>query len=504
MNWQHVYKAFGTDYLKLLLIMGMAVYIAFIPHHNYPYLVHLDEWTHMACSNQIIGQAGISGLLSPFSGGPPFHNQLFEVGFHVFWAVFHQISGISWLDIFRYFPSVIFLLTVLSVYILSRRQGFGWEAALFTCLVPTTTGILGPGFLVPVALGLPFIALSLFLVINFRTWWSYLLVFVFLGLLLTIHSVTALILVIILFPLILLNLRGDLKHSIKLSLVVVAPLLIVFLWMLDVTLPVAKLLFGFNVPSPYVLVPSIIPTYGYLPSSIAILGVFLLSLRGGGKNYSLVFSLISVLLMLAAFYSFHFGITFVYYRGLMVMLLMMSIVAGAGMMELRQLQLPAKVNAWVKAPVITRNAGNILCLIIIVLTFVVAIPFRQNIGYYHMIDSEDYQAFVWIEQNVESSYEKAVLDPWKGAAFTAITGKYVYSLIGERPTDKDNEVYAFLDNGCVDTTFLIENDISIVYTRGECRNPDLIEVREYVFLTDDAPGSKKGDASNASLIDSIE
>ena len=65
-----------------------------------------------------------------------------EAGFHLFWGTFQQISGSSWLTIFRYFPSIVLMMTVLSVFILARRQGFGWEAALFTCLIPTIIGIL--------------------------------------------------------------------------------------------------------------------------------------------------------------------------------------------------------------------------------------------------------------------------------------------------------------------------------------------------------------------------
>ena len=134
MNGQNIfYSILKSDYLKLLPIVALAFYIAFIPNLNYPYPVHLDEWNHLACSNEIIKEARAVGLTSPFSGGGPIHNQLLEVNFHLFWAVFHQISGISWLVIFRYFPGIIFIITVLSVYILARRQGFGWEAAFFAC-----------------------------------------------------------------------------------------------------------------------------------------------------------------------------------------------------------------------------------------------------------------------------------------------------------------------------------------------------------------------------------
>jgi hypothetical protein len=107
-----------------------------------------------------------------------------------------------------------------------------------------------------------------------------------------------------------------------------------------------------------------------------------------------------------------------------------------------------------------------------------------------MVDAKDYEAFVWIRDNLGSQYDRAILDPWKGAAFTAITGKYVFSFIGEAPTAKDLEAYTFLREACRDTALLRENDISIVYSRGDCDNPDLFMVRKYVYLVRDEYGDK--------------
>ncbi len=91
--------------------------------------------------------------------------------------------------------------------------GVGLQAAFFTCLIPTTVGILGPGFLVPVTMGLLFTPLLLFLALNFRTVWSYLLIFVFTCFLLAIHAPSAICPIILLAPYILLNLKGNFKHS---------------------------------------------------------------------------------------------------------------------------------------------------------------------------------------------------------------------------------------------------------------------------------------------------
>ena len=55
------------DYLVLLPIMALAFYIAFLPHHNYPYLVHIDEWMHLSYANAML-QAGSTTYIDPFYG----------------------------------------------------------------------------------------------------------------------------------------------------------------------------------------------------------------------------------------------------------------------------------------------------------------------------------------------------------------------------------------------------------------------------------------------------
>jgi hypothetical protein len=475
-NRSSVQRLFQVDYLILLPIMALAFYLAFIPHQGYPYLVHLDEWIHLAWSNQIVTQGTVIGLTDPFSGGAPDFGQHAEVGFHLFWAVFHQISGIPWLTIFKYFPAIIFMVTVLSVYILAKREGFGWEAALFTCLIPTAVGILGPGFLVAVAMALPLIPLAMFLAFNFRTAWSYLALFALVGTLVVTHLVTAVALAIIFVPYVFINLKSNFRHSLWVTLAVVTPLLMPVPWLFNELLAQVQGFFVQSFPVATVDLPPIIKTYGYLPIALCLLGTFYLSLRGGKKSYGLIVGLLALLAVLVAFYTFHRGPHLLYYRGLVPMMLMVSIVAGAGLMMVRNLRL------WANVPLLRQNMGSILCAILIGLTLVIGIPVRQNIPYYHMIDEEDYQAFAWIRDNVDKSYERAILDPWKGSAFTAITGKYVYTYIGGGPTVIDEKAYEFLRSGSKDTTFLEDNDISIVYNRWECHNPDLVEVRENVYL----------------------
>jgi len=147
MNLPRIWQLLRSDYIKVIPVLGLAFYIAFIPHINYPYALHVDEWVHMARSAAMLQASSIT-IIDPFLGQSPLSlSENLEAGFQLFWAVFQSVSGISWMDIFRFFPSIIFMLTVLSVFIMARKEGFGFEAAFFACLIPTTVGVLGPAFL---------------------------------------------------------------------------------------------------------------------------------------------------------------------------------------------------------------------------------------------------------------------------------------------------------------------------------------------------------------------
>lgn len=475
--WQKAWQLAKSEHWKLIPILALVVYIASIPHKDYPYPVHIDEWVHMARAEAML-RAGDTSFNDPFSMQTRFTiSANLETGFQLFWGVFQRISGLSWVSIFRYFPSFIHMLTTLSVYILARRLGFGWEAAFFSSLIPTTVGIMGPAFLVPVAMGLIFISLSLFLAFNFKTLWSYLVLFIFTSFLLVLHPPTAVGLVIVLAPYVLLNLKGNTRHSISIGTTLALPFLLVFPWIFDMILPTAKLLLTPHPLPGYIDIPRVLRDYGYLPVGFGLLGTLALAITGGKKNFGLILGLLALLVMLSIYFTLSYGLDIMYTRGLLYMMLMFGIIAGAGLMALRKL--PARFNEhrfWLS------HVGNFLCLIAVVVTVAVIMPNRQQTPYYHMIDQTDYAAFTWIRDNVPSDYSLAVLDPWKATAFTAITQKAVYTKIHEYPKPSDMAAYKFLREGSTDTDFLVANKIAIVYTRERVTNPALTRVRENVYL----------------------
>ncbi|MBI4303755.1 MAG: hypothetical protein HY665_05410 [Chloroflexi bacterium] len=465
----------------LILILALAFYTAAIPHLTYPYPVHIDEWLHLA-NARAVQAADSAAYLDPFMGSSTVGlGSNLEIGFLMFWSAFQSISGLDWLIIVRWFPPIVFMATVLCVYVLGRREGYGLEAAFFASLVPTTVGILGPGFWVPVALALPIIPLSLFLVFNYRSWWSYALLFVFISFLLALHAATAVGLIIILAPYILLNLRGDFKKSLGMGLAIAMPFLALFPWIFRMLAPTAKELLT---PQPFptwVDIPSIIRHFGYLPIAASLAGCFVLAIKGGRKNYALVLGLLALLATLVVFFSFQYGVEIMYERGLLYLMLMLSILAGAGLAAVRKFQLPDGLSR--KLPsVLPRVISVTLCLVLVGVTLAIAIPHRQKTPYYHMIDQADYEAFVWIKENINGNYKRALLDPWKATAFVAITQKSVYSRIHVSPLPRDLKAYQVLADNVSDTAFLKDNGISIVYTRQVLDNSDLIKVRENVYL----------------------
>lgn len=466
-----------SDFL-ILPVLALAFFIAFIPNLHYPYPVHIDEWVHVA-HNEALLKAGGLNYPDPFSGlGTAGLVGVLESGFHVLFGVFYAISGLSWLTIVRYMPSVVFMITALSVYILARRERYGWEAAFFACLIPTTVGIMGPAFFIPMALCLPFIPLALFLVFNYRTFWSYLLLLVFTCFLIVTHAASAVGLVLILVPCVLLYLKKEPRHGIILLLMGAVPFLITLPWTFSLIKSTAASLFVTKpLPAGHDL-PVLLKTYGYVPFGIGLLGTFWLAIKGGVKNYSLVLSMLLLVVLLAAFYTLHYGVDLIYLRGILYMLLIFGIVAGAGLMVIKNLKLPS---TW-SVPGFLRRIGYPLCLALVAVILIIAIPARLNTLYYHMIDDADYQTFVWIKENVGDSYRKAILDPWKATPFAVITGKYVFTRIHVGPDETTQRADDFLASGCTDTKFLKDNGISIVCTDKECRNPDLTRVRDNVYL----------------------
>jgi hypothetical protein len=474
-----------TKTLLLLLILLLALFMAFIPHIGYAYPLHGDEWTHLTYA-KTISQTGAITFPDPFTGegiSAPGKDNVW-VGYHILLAVFQKVTGIDWLLLFRFGPSVIFMLTVLCVYIFANKQGYGLEAAFFTCLIPTTGGLLGPAFMVPMSLGLLFIPLSLYIAFYVKSWPSYLLLLLIACFLWLMHPTTAAVQGIILLPFILISLISSRGRCLGLLAALLLPMVIALPFTFNKILPAAgQLLMPKAVfPPPYLDLPALLQIYGFIPLIFCFLGIIYLLKRGGRINYGLLLSLVLLLVIMLAFARFQVGMDTIFVRGVSTALLLIGIIAGSGLFRLRTQIVSARFLDKYK-PHIAAHTGGLFCALCVVVILSVAIPPRFNVPYYHMIDAEDYRAFVWIRDNIGPEYETALVDPWKATAFTAVTGKKVPRRIWEKEEPIDNAIYDYLTGGCKDTAFIRDIRASFIYNRSQCNNPDLAEIRDSVFLT---------------------
>ena len=215
------------------------------------------------------------------------------------------------------------------------------------------------------------------------------------------------------------------------------------------------------------------------------------------KGLALILGLALLLAVMVIFYRFHYGLATIYERGLTVILLVMSILAGAGLLWLRKLRLSATFLNRHKSRLI-RVAAPIACVFIVTVTVLIAIPTRLNAVFYHMIDDQDYQAFVWVRDHVMANYSTALVDPWKATAFSAVTGKRVVHRIWIHQEPADDLIYRFLENGCRSSEFLTANRVSFVYDLALCANPDLAMVRPDVYITN--PDLSSSFVNNTTLL----
>ena len=463
--------------LILVPILALAFFMAYIPHRDYAYPVHLDDWQVMVFTNELMEKGSTAELTNPvYEADWLVGNQTGELGDHIFWSAFREITGMDWLPVFRYFPGIIFMMAVLGVFVLAHRQGFGWQAALLASLIPTTTGILGPAFLVPVALAMVFLPLTLFTVFYLRGWRTYLLLALLMAAPAAIHPPTAAGLLVVLVPYGLLCLRREPKHSLGMALAVGLPFIALFPVIYRMALPYVNRLAAEQAVSRYVYLPTIIQELGYVTAALFILGMIYLAWQGKKEGYGLALGTGMILVMLAVFYTLHYGVDIVYYRGLLVGMLLMSVLAGAGMKAI------SRASPLFKGRLrgIFRHLRLPAVALIVVLVLVTTIMTRLQEPYYHMVEAADYRAFRWIGEYLGEG--KGLVDPWQGMAFAGVTGKQVYSFIGETPDGNAEAAYEFLNNAGTDSNFLVDNKIDTVYTKGRVENPDLNEVRGGVYI----------------------
>lgn len=456
-------KHFNRHNLEIVALAVLIVFtfsITFLPHYSYEYPLHIDEWNCIISANSLLHGKNAMAT-TPGS----------DFGFITFLCSLKTATGLPWPIIFRYIPGVISVIFVLLVYALTRKWGHGLESAFLASLLQTTPRFLGFHFLVPMTIALICVIISFILLFHCRKNIIYPLLFIIFLSAFFVHGTTPLILCLLVLIYIVLTFKKEFWHSMKLLIVLCSVIAIASI----LVFPYLNMNWILLDKPSFFLKPLSIKLffslYGYLPALFFVLGAFVLLLRREDEYKLVVGTLLLtlVIMSLGTFFQRLHSVQALQDRSVSCLTITMSIIGGRGLKKIS-------------------NYGHILYILVIIVTLLIAVNAQviTAVNYYHMIDKQEYEDFIWIKENINETYDKAVLDPWKAVPFVAITEKKAYLLVSEGAsqafTEKNRKTVEFFQDNCKNTSFLTENHISIVYTTGRCDNPDLIQVRERIYL----------------------
>ena len=467
----------------MCVILALAFYMALWPRLNYPFPLHVDEWMHLGYTTQLLS-AGHVNYPDPFHGGQWEVGGHPETGYYLWLGTLLLSTGSHWLLLARLMPALVLGIIAFVAYAWGRKWGFGLEAAFFTTFIHTTIRFLGPAFLVPVTLGLVFFPLCLILLDKLEQDWRPLpLIMLSLAALFLIHGTTAVAVgfVLVVYLLFYLTLskspRRQLLPALSCLLLIPVSVLVIYLWNQSFVMKQIKdIISAEHLPMPPISSP--LPQLGYIMLALAVVGFGFLIVRGGWRNYALIIPTV-ILLFFVQFYRrwFQVGPDILYERGWLYVMLLMALIAGYGLSQLRQWGLRI-YKRW-------RWGASLVYLLLVL---VVAVSLVQRMGgyakedYYHVIDVPTYYDFVWIREELPQS-SVALLNPYIAWAFFPITGKYVYTAQAAPWGVKEAaEIRQFMAEGALDTSWLEERNIDLIYSPYPLQNPDLVEVRDKVYI----------------------
>ena len=440
-----------TFMIALIIFSFLAAFLNFLPHLNYQYPIHVDEYVHYQYASHL-------SLNSPQYFGET--NLSLEHGFHIILAILNSL-GIPYLSIFNILPFILTIFISLSLFIITRRI-FNTESALFSVLffvlLRSTASILGPMFLVPMSIGLLLILTGLYLLeINSN------LFFLPLASLLIIHPPSALAYFIIININLILKRKNILKN---ISLQALA-----FLIALPLYIPTFMqkgLNTVNNLSFTSIISPLFIPRFiGYFIIIIFTIGLYFTSLK---KRYDLISYIFAFLLIILLFYKFNIEFFVPYARTLFYLFIIIAIIFGYGCYNLTNTK-NKKLKPFL-----------MILLILVILSFSLLIKLNSTGLVYHIIENKDYQAFQFIKENTPTD-SIVLADPWISNALTPIAERQVFSRITQGPNafyeQRNKEITTFFQGNCTNLSFLKANNISVIY--GNCNNSDLKEIYPKVF-----------------------
>jgi hypothetical protein len=484
-------------FLLLILILAFAIFMGFLPHvSNHFYLpFHVDEWVHWQTTRTVMEQ-GSSIFIDPYTGNGV--TRSLESGFHYITAGLIWLTGVNFNTIFVFMPSIIAFFISLTAFAIGDRseRKFGLEAALFVSFVPTSCRVLGPSFFVPLTMALFFLIFIIWLV-SVKKFFTILFIPFFIWCAFLIHPPTALACIIISF---MFGFAFFLEKEYKFSLLVLGfsliPVCAVFLLTSMWGYALQQVIDAFFVGKTFLDVynlPQIWPSFehlGYLTWILCIVGVYTAFAKGKSLQRTFVLSAFVFIIIIGLYDKFGYGIIIMYERSFIYLFLIVTLLGGWGLSELRRIinenseKIPLK-----HYQKFYKHMGVLVSVVLCLSLMITVIPAHCDIPYYQMITENEFETFSWIHDNINSirdkthSYDTGVIDPFKAAPFSAITGLYIISstMSPIYGYNLHSEVEQFLRDQCKNTSFLQKYDISVIYS-SDCDNKNLTVVYPNVYL----------------------
>jgi hypothetical protein len=502
-------------------ILLFSFWVGMSPHWDYLYPLHVDEWSHFGYAQQTL-EAGRLEYPSPYSRWDvSFHP---EMGFHLLLGFLGTVTGLSWMSLYRLAPGVLLALLAFLTYAFGHRSSFGWAAALFVPLIPTSIRTLGPAFVVPVSTAMLFVPVTLLILHTMdekSRGTSLWLLLVLIGGTIFVHPPTEVAVTILAVLYLAGFVVGALLQKrygegigllVAIGVRMMVPVVILGLWLPRLTKTtleqsaseasgIAELL-GLHSGFPQ--------AFGTVAVAVSILGLFLFTIRGDGvRSYMLpLFTLLLLVFLVFFFPMYRLGPEILYDRGWLYLGLLMAVFAGYGVAlyfrsissiaQFAASQLRLLRGSWMAASL--WSAGVVLVLLALTTGLVANEQRPDYAGYYHVINDPIFADFRWMDQHAAPEQTVAIGEPSMGWAYPPVAGagSAVFHAIRAPRTDgRANRLRAMLASGEADVPWLQKSGISLFYT---CRprtfdcvdleNNDLFKVRRGVYLVPDSPDTR--------------
>jgi hypothetical protein len=224
----------------------------------------------------------------------------------------------------------------------------------------------------------------------------------------------------------------------------------------------------------YIKLDEIFFLYGILPTIFFIIGFYFASKSRSREIWALLLTSLFLLVNIVVFAQTDINIFLPYQRTFIPLFLLMSIIGSIAVTKICEIRKP-----WKKISVIG-------CILLLCVTGIIAINTNLNYSYYRIIDETDYTNAQLIKENTEND-DIMICDPWMARAIAPLAERTVYAVSPFGPVEHQlilvEQANDFLNNDCRNTTFLLEHNISIVYSRGyNCYNPDLQNIKPDIYM----------------------